>query len=245
MSSSQAATIAFILKNWQEFSGNDREQLETEYPSLKYFFSWLKNKSNDAAEKVASKNIPNAIGALGSDIKEMMDQKIKEGGERMRKSLQKAADAIYNDRKTLSNEEFGEKYYEKVRGFRGKEYYSPSKFLKSKNGIILQNKLNGTLDTMITDAIKIYVRAEHDKIDSMVYKLNSKLGSRIINYDLGKLTNRTVNGEFTILLTLDDDTKVKVETDVIYAGGYNIQVLHLRWLMKFTLDGKRYEIQNK
>lgn len=155
---------------------------------------------------------------------------------------------IQEKKKTLTPKEFEEtygekKYHRKPDGSRDMDnyYISMTMFYESRLGVLLRLS-DANLPVFIAKAQKMYREKEYGKIDKLVYKLKTKYPN-LSNF---VMTNyrRGVDGiEFT--LTADNpDGKVSIFTQTIYAGGYNIQRLHLRWLMHVNdSQGQRVKIE--
>lgn len=242
VSPNEAYAMKYTFDVWVISSDAERQQLRDEFPKLIYFFNWLDHKAAETNAKVQAANPTEVLKKMGTDIKELMETKIVEGQNHIAQTMNSDASAIYADYIDMSRDDFAKKYYQKVQ-YGSHISYSAYKFTASKTGRLLAAKIAGNLDAMIKNAQDIYRDGEHGKIDSMVYKLATRIGVDIESYDISKLSDRKVYGEFTITVKTSDGATVRVQTETIYAGGYNIQVLHLRWLMKFKdISGKQVSI---
>ena len=243
VSASTAYAMKYTFDVWVNISDSERQQLRDEFPKLQSFFVWLDMKAAESNAKTKAANPTDMLKKLGADIKQMMESKIAEGQDQIARTMNATANAVHTDYLDLSKEDFAKKYYQKLQ-YGSRSSYSAHKFNTSKNGRLLTAKLDGNLDSLIKNAQDAYRTGEHNKIDSLVYKMSTRIGSDIQSYDISKLTDRKVYGEFVIVVKTVDGATIRVETETIYAGGYNIQVLHLRWLMKFKdITGKEVSIE--
>lgn len=90
----------------------------------------------------------------------------------------------------------------------------------------------GPTKEIIKKQQQAYREKEYFKVITLLYRLETKYPGlenlKMINFSTG------VSGiEFTLTANIDD-IFYTIVTNTIYAGGYNIQRLHLRWLMHIT-----------
>lgn len=187
--------------------------------------------AQDIKKKEMNKNIDKSdkYSEIISEIKKMIDPIIVEQQEKIKKNIVNSWKRINKEYEEIGEDGMKEKYGRKVYRRDGTiAYVSMSDFLHSFIGT-LWKKPEKYLHYEIESQQKSYKDKEYAKVN----KLISNLAQRYPDIDNIKLvdTNRSVNGiEFTMTATMGDKNLV-IETSTIYAGGYNIQRLHLRWLM--------------
>lgn len=168
-------------------------------------------------------------GILAAAIKVKIEDFIVEQEVKIKENITASWTRIHNEYKTLSREDFTKKYGEKRYYHKSENfYYSLTQFYASHLGILLQTP-DHLLPMFIEKAQKAYREKEYSKVDGLVYKLKK----RFPNLSNFLLTNyrRGVDGIEFRLSADSPEGKFTIYTQTIYAGGYNIQKLHLRWLM--------------
>lgn len=239
LSAGTAHVMKYISDAWGNLSDSQKHQLRIKFASLGRFFDWLDRRSGAEMSKKSATNPAGVLKSIGDDIKSMMKSKIDDGADRLAGSISKSANQIYSDSVKLTPDEFAAKYYEKTPNW--SRSMLARKFESSAKGKLLNAVRDNKLQQIIDRSVKLYRETESEKIDSMVYKLGTRLGD-IQSYDLGRMRDRNVGGEFHLKVVLANGSIVDVETELIFAGGYNVQVLHTRWLMKFKQNGKQITI---
>jgi len=185
-------------------------------------------------------------GDLIKQIKEKIEDFLIEQEQKIDADIKKSWEYIRNEYKTLSREDFAKKFGEKkvmraIGNAPAKEYYTLSMFEATRLGILLRTSIE-RLPEFIAKAQKAYREKEYGKIDKLIYKLKARYPS-LANFIMTNFRKGVDGIEFT--LTADNpDGKVSIFTQTIYAGGYNIQRLHLRWLMNVSdAQGKKIKIE--
>jgi NADH dehydrogenase/NADH:ubiquinone oxidoreductase subunit G len=199
--------------------------------------------------KADVKNISQAsdeYGNLIKSIKEKIEDFLIEQEAKIDADIKKDWQFIHDAYNSMSREDFVKKFGEKkiqkaMYGQPEKVYYTINMFYATHLGILLRTK-SEYLPTFITKAQKMYREKEYGKIDKLIYKLKAHYPS-LSNFVMTNF-RKGVNGiEFTLTAN-SPDGQVSIYTQTIYAGGYNIQRLHLRWLMQVSDSlGKKVKIE--
>ena len=185
---------------------------------------------NDQKKKQALKDIDisdkfeNIIEILKKEIEPIIleqQDKIKDYAWSNWEKINKEYDEI-------GEKEFTEKYGRKHYRRNGNYYISLDEYTRSYPGSLL-NMPKRYVERDIKNRQDSYANREYAKVKHLI----GKLAERYSTIDDIKLTNtsKSINGiEFTMSANISDNP-VRIDTSTIYAGGYNIQRLHLRWLL--------------
>jgi hypothetical protein len=194
-------------------------------------------KGKADVKSIASAGNKDQYAILIAAIKTKIEDFLLEQEQKIATDITEARKHIQDRYKSMDRKAFEEYYGEKVymrKGGYGSPidpndfYYSMSKFYASRLGVLLQLS-DARLPEFILKAQKAYRTKEYSKVDGLVYKLKTKYPN-LSNFVMTNYRKGVDGIEFT--LTADSpEGKVSILTQTIYAGGYNIQRLHLRWLM--------------
>ena len=242
----QTKTIVDLLPN---LTPEEIEEISNmEYVSRrgdKVRFDWFINKFKQLASEVKGKTDIKSIASnkdqkdqyaiLIAAIKVKIEDFLLEQEQKISIDITTTRKHILDRYKSMDKKDFqeyyGEKqYHRKPDGSKNTEdyYISLSKFYTSYKGILLQLS-DARLPEFILKAQKAYRAKEYSKIDGLVYKLKTKYPN-LSNFIMTNYRKAIDGIEFT--LSADSpEGNVTIFTQTIYAGGYNIQRLHLRWLM--------------
>jgi len=217
--------------------------------NFKPYIEHFQRLGGEKQAKADVKNISQSAdqyGELIKQIKEKIEDFLVEQEAKIDIDIKKTRDYIQNDYRTLGREDFAKKhgekkYFKAMGGQPAKEYYSLAKFEYSRLGVLLRLR-DEQLPEFIAKAQKAYREKEYDKINKLIYKLKAYYPS-LSNFIMTNFRKGVDGIEFT--LSADNpDGKVNIFTQTIYAGGYNIQKLHLRWLMHVNdSQGKKIKIE--
>lgn len=250
--SNQAYYTKLAVEAYPELSQEDIDALSkkrTTFKSSGHVVEWtrfletFKQLNDEIKAKQDQKNIgagQDQYAVLISEIRKNIEDFILEQYQKIDADIKKSKIFITDKNNTMSREDF-QKTYGKQMSSRHGDYYSMDIFYNSKLGILLRLPEN-QLPEFITKAQENYREKEYHKINSLVYKLKQ----RFPNLTNIKITNfsKSIDGVEFYLTADSPEGQVKISTSTIYAGGYNIQRLHLRWLMHvYTPDGKDTKIE--
>jgi hypothetical protein len=235
LSSASAYQTKLCVNMIKDMSKSDVDSLlgvEEYNPYMRMFISF----ADELKKKEMNKNIDKSekFSKIISDIKNEIDPIIKEQQEKIKKSIIKSWENINKEYEEIGESNFKQKYGTKRYRAGGTYYISMTDFSMSFLGSLLK-KSEKYLMIDIEGRQKAYKDKEYAKINRLITNLYERYNDidniKLIN------TNRSVNGiEFTMTANVND-TNLIINTTTIYAGGYNIQRLHLRWLMN-VIDRK-------
>lgn len=239
-STADADIAKALLNKWDNFSHSEQQALKGDYPD---YINYLEQKRKEKEEKTSGKKENKSINEIITKIHKEIDPHIKKQEQEISEKMKKRYEFIHNEKDTLSNEEFTKKYGEEIRSsYGGRSYYSLDKFRRSLLGRLL-------IEKSPNDLIEKYQSAYREKEEGKVVSLFRKLQEKYPQIEKYKYvsSSTSIDGlEFALTGWDNEQNKYTINTNTITAGGYNIQILHLRWLMRVTdQNGKSVKIEQK
>jgi len=232
-------SFKFIVDNYNFLTPEQKSTLES-IPDYKKFIDKAKTYIEKAGEKDINFAEDSVYIKIIEEIKVKIQPAIDEHKEEIRRKIIEKQDGIKLDKKTMSEEEFKERYGHKVYDIDGKTLrgISMSSFQKSELGQLLIWNQSET-EKYIKDSQDAYQQREHSKLSVMFYRLKYKFPN-IVEFKFNNFIKSLRTGfEFFVDGYDSDGVIYNISTQTIFAGGKNIQIFHMRWLMEVSIDGKR------
>lgn len=150
-----------------------------------------------------------------------------------------------------------------------KYYYTRDEYFQAKGKDYIESKpkqdIIGQIESKLEDKINEIIKATEDAEFartgfhisdyekeilrlSLLQDMFNSIGTYVEETDelIDFKVNQSLKGNFTIQMSIKRDGQPRyLETDVIYAGGYNIQKLHLRYITNTDLVPKSTPLTNK
>lgn len=250
ISYSTVSTFKYMVDKWKYLTDEQKSTIEREYPDYSYKIKQLASKDE---EKREAENISfdKVLGPIIQKFKEGIQPMVDEQKDKINKKMRSNFSNVLEDYETLTGSDFEKRYGSKYKvtdaygKSTGEEKYTLRKFWESLNGRLIKMKnaeeREQTLVREILNAQNEYQTNEHVKIEALFGRLRRKY-TDLIDFELDS-PKRGINGIEYFMKAYDkNDVIYNIITETIYAGGYNIQRLHLRWLMSVYCNGERISI---
>lgn len=230
---SDVTMFKYIVDNWNFLTDEQKSELRKNDAYLPYI-----ERVKEYIVKAGEKNINFADNSVYikiiNETKIAIQPAIDSHKEVIKENILKKQKSILLDKETLSEIGFAKKWGIET----GKEgVYNLISFYNSIEGKLL---IWNTEDTnkYIKKVQDEYQKKEHDKLSLMFYKIKNRFPN-IIDFKFLHTTKDKNGLEFRIKGYDSEKVIYFIETNIIFAGGYNIQVFHMRWLMNVSVNGKR------
>jgi hypothetical protein len=240
ISYSDVSMFKYMMDNFNFLDPEQKSELE----SVKEYQNYLnrvkeyiiKAGEKDAEFEMAEDEVYKKII---NETKIEIQPAIDEHKEEIKEKLLEDQQRIKEKKEELSEDDFIKRYGNKVTDRKGIFVrYDMTKFENSVLGKLLVWSENQT-DTYIKQQQDMYQKNEHRKISFLFYKLKTRFPN-IIEFKFSGIEKRKRTGlEFWIEGWDKEGVRYFIATNAIFAGGYNIQVYHMRWLMSVSVDGKQ------
>lgn len=230
-------TFKYIVDNWNYLTTKQKSELEKIETYIPYI-----ERIKEYVIKAGEKNIDFADNAVYMKIiKETIiaiQPTIDEHKEAIKKRILENQKRILLDKNNLSEIQFNKKWGNEEKNHKGEITYNLTRFKNSIEGNLLVWDVDDT-NKYIKDKQDEYQKNEHGKLSLMFYKLQTRFPN-IIDFEFLHVSKDRSGGLEFLIKGYDSDNVIYfIETNTIFAGGYNIQVFHMRWLINVSVNGKR------
>jgi len=134
--------------------------------------------------------------------------------------------------KTASKEDWEKRFADDIKKYGSmyvKEYYNSHEYFIRSRGLIAHDDL---YKEHLDKEVKMNLLKNREKIEKAVLKLSKKFEIKEFSSVILNVGHQGIEGEWKMIL--EDGTTKEVRFESIVAGGYNIQILHLRYLCKVS-----------
>lgn len=241
ISYSDVSMFKYVVDHWNFLNPEQIKELESQGEYLN-----LIKRVKQYVAKAGEKNIDFAEDSVYSkiieEVKVAIQPSIDEHKEEIKEKILRKQDFIRKEKETLSEKEFEEKWAVKDYDRKGNVIgYDIEEFYKRT----LEGKLLGWDEWETNKYIKeqqdAYQDREHGKLNLLFYKLKTRYPT-INEFKFGDVSKRRTGLEFHITGYDSNDVIYRIDTNTIFAGGWNIQVYHMRWLMSVYVGNERVAV---
>lgn len=196
------------------------------YPYSGYIEAGMKFVEKARQKDQQQKSVGNYKHVIDK-IKTELEPFILEREQEIAESITVMRSNISLEYKQLGYAEFAKKYGEQDK--RDPSRWRLDKFYGTFKGRLL-NLWDADLPKFIKREQKRYRDGEYNKVETLIYRLEQKFPA-LTNLKMIDFYRSFAGLEFRMEAN-NEGKEIHIHTHTIYAGGYNIQRLHLRWLMK-------------
>lgn len=240
-----------MVDNWKYLSDEQKSYIEKTFPN---YINKIKEFTSKEEQKRTAENISydEVLGPIIKQFKEGIQPMVDEQKEKINNGMRGNFSRILKDYETMTGSEFDKRYgdrYEVKDPYSGKPTgeikYTMHVFWGSLYGRLIRitnlDEREKVFSREILTVQNEYQSREHEKIEALFGRLRMKYPD-LVDFKLDAPV-RGVNGiEYYMKAYDKNGVEYRIMTETIYAGGYNIQRLHLRWLMSVYCGQERVAI---
>jgi hypothetical protein len=237
VSFSNITSFKYIVDNFNFLDSEQKSEIE-ETEEYKDYMNRAKTYILKAEEKNMDFADDSVYTKIIAETKIKIQPTIDEHKQEIKEKILNQQKEIKKQKSELSEDDFIKKYGEKITDRKGNFVnYSMYKFEQSVlNGLLEWSK--DQTDVYIKQQQDMYQENEHNKLAFLFVKLKMRFPN-ITEFEFGDVEKRRTGIEFLINGFDKDGVIYEIHTNTIFAGGYNIQVYHMRWLMSVLVNGKQ------